>query len=102
LSSKSVRHLEPVADVAPAFRDALDGLLEIPDPKDQDRLITGQVLSEEQAGGLSGQPHHGDPGAESLDGENRFGTEGIDIVRDVSGCVPARLIDEVQLLEHVR
>jgi hypothetical protein len=50
LNSSSVRHLEPVADVPPTCRDLRDRLLEIRDPKDQDRLITSQVLGEQQAG----------------------------------------------------
>ena len=60
------------------------------------------MLSEEQAGRVGCQPHHGDPGAESLNGEDRFGAEAMDIVLQVGSCVPARLVDEVQLLKHVR
>src|SRR5829696_646654 len=100
LNTCSVRHLEAAADVAVTLLELVDRHLEVGHAKDQNRLIAVEVFGQHQPRRVRCEPDHGNSSAEAFNGEDELCAQAVRVVLDVGGHVAARLVDEVELLEH--
>jgi hypothetical protein len=66
------------------------GRVEVRDPVDEHRLLTVQVLGEEQLRAIDGESKHRNASVEPFDGEHDLGAEPLDVVRELRGDVGAR------------
>lgn len=95
-----MRDLELDAEVDPPVPELCDGLVEILDAVDEDRLVALEMPGEQERGRSRGQPHHRHAGAERLDGEYELRAQPTGEVLHIGGDVPARRVDEVKPIEH--
>jgi hypothetical protein len=77
-----------------------DGLVEILDAVDEDRLVALEMAREQEGRRIRGQPDHRHACAEGLDGEHDLRAQPAGEVRHIGCYVPARQVDEVKPIEH--
>jgi hypothetical protein len=78
------------------------GRVEVWDPVDEHRLLTVQMLSEEQLRARDSETEHRDASVKGFDGVHDLGPEPLDVVGDLSADVGTWAVDELQLIEHTK
>jgi hypothetical protein len=100
LSTGAVRDLETHGNFHLAVAELCNRPIKIGHSVDQDRLISLEMLGEQQRRRMRIQPDHRDACPERLNREDQFRAQSTAEMRHVGGDVTAGEVDEVEPIEH--
>ena len=99
LDARPVREAEALAGVEPAPVEVGDGRVQVRHTEHEHRSVALEVLREHDARAPFAQPNLRHPRPEGLDREDDLGVQDVDVEGEVARHVPARHVEEVELLE---